>query len=332
MCEISIVIPVYNVENYVERCLRSALEQDFCLDYEVLIVDDCGTDSSMAIVESVSTSHPKEGLIRIVHHPENKGLGEASNTGIREAKGKYIFFLDSDDWISDDCLSRMYDLAVANELDVVVGSFCDVWGNNTKTVHAYQDQIIEHNAVGIFLFTQGINIYCSRWNKLYNREFLIHNKIHCKQRIFEDNLFDFNVKCSANKIAVISNVSYFYARRVDSITQDNSKKRFDYHIFEGIILDSQRLINSHFHNIPGVYDYYYYLVRLSFSLFLSSQYTSEDFKALNESTKGFAKFVGLINRLELKKNRFFYILFYMFDSLNSYKSIQKLFYKLSVSI
>lgn len=332
MCEISIVIPVCNVEKYVERCLRSALEQDFCYEYEVLIVDDCGKDSSMTIVESVSTSHPKGSLLRIVHHPKNKGLGEASNTGIREAKGKYLFFLDSDDWISDDCLSQMYDLAVLNGLDVVVGSLCDVANNIIKATHTYKDQIIEHNAAGIFLFTQGINIYCSRWNKLYNRDFLIHNKIYCNQRIFEDNLFDFNVKCSAKKIAVISNVTYFYTRRADSITQDNSKKRFDYHIFEEIILDSQQMISSLFYNIPGVYDYYYYLVRLSFSLFLASHYTGEDFKALNESTKGFTKYVGFINRLVFKKNRFFYILLYMVDSLRGYKSMQKLFMTLSVRI
>lgn len=323
MCEVSIIIPVYNVEKYVERCVSSALDQDFAHEYEILIIDDCGSDNSMLLVGTLAEFLPKGKLIRVIHHAENRGLGEASNTGIREAKGKYVFFLDGDDWIFHSSISLMYDLAETQNLDLVIGSFCDVWSDKTETKHIYSLQLVNHEAAGIYLFLQGINVYCSRWNKLYNTKFLRDNNIYCTQPVFEDNIFDFNVKCSAKRLALIPEITYYYARRQSSITQEKSQKRFDYRVFEGIICDSQKLIKKHFQNIPGVYDYYCYLVRLSYSLFLDSNYNSADKKALNESTTGFAKFVGSISNLELRKNRLFYIVFYLFDTLNSYSILNK---------
>ena len=117
--KITVSIPVYNVEKYIDRCLRSVLDQDFSESYEVLVVDDCGCDRSIEIIESILKEHPKGNLVRIIHHEKNKGLGPSRNTAIDNARGQYIFFLDSDDWVSHDCLSVLYEKATETNADAV---------------------------------------------------------------------------------------------------------------------------------------------------------------------------------------------------------------------
>lgn len=110
MIKVSIIIPVYNVAPYVEECLRSVLEQDY-LDKEIIIVDDCGTDNSMDIVQGIVTRCKSE--VRILKHPYNCGLSKARNTGIKEAKGDYVFFMDSDDYLlGRDAITRFVGLAM----------------------------------------------------------------------------------------------------------------------------------------------------------------------------------------------------------------------------
>ena len=122
MIDITIAIPVYNVEKYVEKSLLSALNQDFSGSYEILVVDDKGTDKSMDIVRRVIENHKKGNIVRIVEHSENKGLGPARNTAINEAKGKYLFFLDSDDWITENCLTVLYGKAIETNAQVTVSN------------------------------------------------------------------------------------------------------------------------------------------------------------------------------------------------------------------
>ena len=95
---VSIGIPVYNVEPYIEKCLLSVLNQTY-QNLEILIVDDLGTDKSMDVVAGLQQSHPFGNCIKIIRHPENRGLGEARNTVIENAEGKYLYFVDSDDVI-----------------------------------------------------------------------------------------------------------------------------------------------------------------------------------------------------------------------------------------
>lgn len=100
--KVTLAMPVYNVEKYVERALLSALNQTFD-SIEFLIVDDKGTDRSMEIVSEIVSTHPRGKDVRIIDHVVNQGTGATKNSAIREAKGEYLFFMDS-----DDCLSRVY--------------------------------------------------------------------------------------------------------------------------------------------------------------------------------------------------------------------------------
>lgn len=102
---ISIIVPIYNVKDYVKDCIDSIQNQTY-KDYEVILVDDCGRDDSVAIAENML----KEGHVNylILHHDHNRGLSAARNTGFAKAKGEYVLFVDSDDTLSLDCLENLY--------------------------------------------------------------------------------------------------------------------------------------------------------------------------------------------------------------------------------
>ena len=103
--KVSIIIPVYNVAKYIERCLLSVLNQTWP-DLEVILVNDCTPDNSMEIVRRVVASHPRGAVVRCLEHEENRGLSAARNTGISASVGDYLYFLDSDDYISARAFGR----------------------------------------------------------------------------------------------------------------------------------------------------------------------------------------------------------------------------------
>ena len=118
---VTIGIPVYNVEPYIEKCLLSVLNQTY-QNLEILVVDDLGTDNSMEIVNEIQQSHPLGNCINIIRHPENRGLGEARNTAIENAKGQYLCFVDSDDYIEPKTIEILLKEAEDNDTDAVFAS------------------------------------------------------------------------------------------------------------------------------------------------------------------------------------------------------------------
>lgn len=114
---VSIVVPVYNVESYIEECLQSVCSQTY-ENLEIICVDDVGNDRSMDVVRSFAV---KDCRIKIIEHDKNKGLAEARNTGLEHVSGDYVFFLDSDDWLVDDAIEKLLSSAMTNNADVVVG-------------------------------------------------------------------------------------------------------------------------------------------------------------------------------------------------------------------
>ena len=118
--KVSIIIPVHNVAPYVEECIQSVLRQDY-KNLEIIIIDDCGMDNSMELVEELVKNSSRD--IVILRHDYNKGLSAARNTGIKQATGDYIFFLDSDDFIETYCISVLVEIAKdCVDADMVYGS------------------------------------------------------------------------------------------------------------------------------------------------------------------------------------------------------------------
>ena len=119
--KVSIIIPVYNVGDYIEDCLRSVIRQVYSGDIECIIVDDCGTDNSIALAERLMASYKGPIQFIILHHQHNRGLSAARNTGIDVAQGDYIFFLDSDDELTDDSIATLTKPLETERYDVVLG-------------------------------------------------------------------------------------------------------------------------------------------------------------------------------------------------------------------
>lgn len=102
---VSVIIPLYNVENYVVKSLKSAFSQTYS-DIEYLLIDDCSSDHTMQVVEEYVSVHLRGDSVRIIHHDENCRLSVARNTGLKHANGEFVFFMDSDDEITPDCIEK----------------------------------------------------------------------------------------------------------------------------------------------------------------------------------------------------------------------------------
>ena len=164
MPDISVIIPVYKVEAFVERCVRNLMEQTL-QDVEFIFVDDASPDGSMEIVRRVTAEYDRN--VRILVHPENKGLPAARNTGLAEARGKFIFHCDSDDWPEKDMLEKMYDAAIRNDADFV---YCDFWldfGTGRRYMSTPDYSTPEEMVKDGFLVG---NMKYNVWNKLISRE------------------------------------------------------------------------------------------------------------------------------------------------------------------
>jgi glycosyltransferase involved in cell wall biosynthesis len=213
---ITVSLPVYNVENYVETALLSALSQTYG-NLEFLIVYDESKDNSIAIVEKISASHPRCKSIRIIKHPVNKGLSGARNTAIDEAKGKYLFFMDSDDEIPPDCIQKLSDAMHKTNADVVSGSYHRVVENEIIGSNRRKDQTFTNKTDIILGFFNG-DFPITNWNKLYNVSFLRKHNIRCMHQLREDTYFSFQVVLYANAYCIISDITYLYKYRKDALT------------------------------------------------------------------------------------------------------------------
>ncbi|MDR0427453.1 MAG: glycosyltransferase [Dysgonamonadaceae bacterium] len=225
--KISIIIPVYNVAEFIERCLLSALNQTYS-DIEIILVNDATPDSGIETAETIIQKHPRKESVKIIHHPENKGLAAARNTGIKHASGDYIFFLDGDDEISKDCIEILSVFTKDNSIDLIIGEIA-VIGNKRK---AYPPLLLED---GIYHGNDFISNaffqkqwYEMAWNKLIKKNFLAEKKmLFTEGLLHEDTLWSFQLALQIHSIAVIHAETYFYHIQKNSITQKKSPKNMN---------------------------------------------------------------------------------------------------------
>lgn len=163
--EISIIVPVYNSEKYIMRCIDSILAQSFC-DYEIILIDDGSEDGSREICDSLACQNEK---IRVIHQ-ENKGLASARKKGVDVAKGKYITFIDSDDYIASDMLEVLYDNIL--DFDIVSCGFTIVAGNTEKALKSFNEEYVDFfdNKEIIYEYFNRKYLHGSACAKLVKRE------------------------------------------------------------------------------------------------------------------------------------------------------------------
>ena len=218
MYKVTLSMPVYNVAPYVERALLSALNQTFD-SIEFLIVDDRGTDNSMDIVRKIVAEHPRGKDVRIIEHPHNIGLGATRNTAIVNAKGEYLFFMDSDDEITPDCIEVLYKAMMEDgPVDFVAGSYEHILLKGKKISYLYNCVKIKgENALANEVYKYQKRFCIGIWNKLYTLSFLHDHQLYCfPHHLNEDEIFTDKIIYETSCCKLLDHVTLLYYERPNS--------------------------------------------------------------------------------------------------------------------
>lgn len=224
MYDISVIVPVYNVERYIKECLDSILNQTFT-NIQIILVNDGSTDLSIQCIQDLVNNNNNILLINKI----NGGLSSARNEGLKYATGKYISFIDSDDYIERNFLESLFYEAENNNLDIVFGNYKIFKGNEFKLKQ--RNPILFTNQIqsGIdYLHNQLENksYQMEVWCNLYKKDFILSNNLKFKENLFfEDEEFNVKSLLLARKVKLIDCYGYIYRQRSESIMTSKPEKK-----------------------------------------------------------------------------------------------------------
>ena len=229
-CKLSIIVPVYNVEKYIESCIFCFVNQKgvSTSDFEVIIVIDGSLDKS----EDIINNYDWKDCNHIIYKQKNRGLSGARNSGLDLAKGEYIWFVDSDDTISCDSVVTIFRHITNETVDVLNIGYSEVH-NGIETISAEPQNIVDSRE----LLINGCCVPAPF--HIFRREFLIHNKLKFMEGIYHEDM-EFTPKCIylAEKISIVKQILYHYQIRDGSITTTIcSKRAFDYLTVASSLID-----------------------------------------------------------------------------------------------
>ena len=211
---ISVIIPVYNVEKFIERCLKSILKQDY-QNIEIIAVDDGSTDNSGKVCDMIAS---EDNRVKVLHI-SNGGAGQARNIGIEQANGDFIMFMDSDDYLLEGCLTRMLLLAIEKELDMVQCSYVKGYEESCeKKIEIGEELILTTNEA---FRTRKINI--SVCAKLCKKE-IVKDLRYPPKSLFDDEFFTYKMIYAAKRIGFIDEPYYYYYQSDNSIMRSKKKE------------------------------------------------------------------------------------------------------------
>jgi len=315
--KVSIIIPIFGVEKFIEKCARSLFEQTYH-NIEYIFVDDCSPDNSINILKNVLDEYPiRKKQTKIITHKVNKGLPTARNSGLKLATGTYIFHCDSDDWIEQSAIEEMYKAITKNNADIL---WCD-WYLSFKKNERYISQKSDKKGIlrgldAIKLILGG-KIRHNVWNKLIKRELYLRNNISfpCNYGMGEDltmiKLFAFT-----DKICYLPKALYHYAQtNENAFTQTTTEmhlKQLKYNIDDISIFLQNRYNNE--------IDKYIYFIKLNAKLnFLISNDKKSYKKWLDwfpeanryiDKNYMFSKRIKILQKMALKRQFWFLKLHY----------------------
>lgn len=213
---VSIIVPIYNAEKYLDSCIQSVLRQTYT-NWELILIDDGSTDKSGRIAEEYGFADERI----TVFHQKNLGVSSARNQGIDEATGNYVVFLDADDELIEDCLAKTVNIAEETNADVVAGRSCE-------NQELFQDRIIWTGAEALENSLKDHLFTYSACAKLIRREFIGKTRFTPDIRINEDSYFVFQLLCKQNVFVLTNDVIYFYRANSESSSRTVfSEKYFD---------------------------------------------------------------------------------------------------------
>lgn len=223
MTKVSIIVPVYNVEKYLKRCLDSLVNQTL-KDIEIICVNDGSTDGSLAILDEYVRNDDRI----VVINQENSGQSVARNRGIDVAKGEYLGFVDSDDWVSEDYFERLHNSAIQNNAEIAVGGIIRLHKFNRRKFLTFAKETVT-NDVNLKFELCDLPEKSYVWNKIYKSSKLKEIGLKFEEGIvFEDCIFTPQALFYFDKIVTVPDAYYFYWRRSDStVTRKDGKSRVD---------------------------------------------------------------------------------------------------------
>jgi len=313
MTKVSVIVPVYNVEAYLEKCLDSLVNQTL-KDIEIIVVNDGSPDNSKEIINKYAKKYKQIKA----YDKENGGLSDARNFGLKKATGEYIAFIDSDDYVSTDMYKKMYEKAVGGNFDMVVCDLNYVYENSEEIKRAYSN--IKNDTTDIK--NTMINIYPAAWNKIFKKK-LFTKGIEFKKGVwFEDVEFIYRLLPHIKTIGVVHEPFNQYLQRTGSITQSVDPRIYHYiDNWNGIVKYYQD--NNFYEKYQKELEYSY--VRYMYATFVkqASKYNYDDFleavdKAIENVKNNFPKY---------RKNKYFYKSFKGIYLLLFNKKLAKLVYK-----
>ncbi|WP_418610345.1 glycosyltransferase family 2 protein [Gluconobacter cerinus] len=234
----SFIVPAYNVQKYLEKCIESLQKQS--LDsFEIILVEDCSLDGTLALAQRLSS---KDNRIRLIRHKKNQGLGPARNTGLAHAQGKYICFVDSDDWVDPGYGESFYLEAERTNADMIVGSFYAVFSQGARIAPHFVDPMVRYASLPFNARTcpAVLSMPTPVWDKCYRREFLEQHNLRFPALIGEDIPFQWAAMTQAERMSVVGEPFYYYRIR-DS--QKNRSLTAGRDIFADVFLAQEKALN-----------------------------------------------------------------------------------------
>lgn len=252
---ISIIIPVYNTEKYLEKCLDSVYNLDL-QNKEIILVDDCSSDNSLKILNQYKQKYKSNTIV--IEHKINQGLSAARNTGIKNAKGKYLFFLDSDDFIDAVEIENFFKEALEKDIEILVGNYYLFYSKYNIKKFKYSSKISKSEISGLTFIEKSFKNKCMSivsWRSLYRRDFLIKNDLFfIKGLLHEDIPFTSMSLYLAEKVKYSDKYFYYYRQnREGSIMKKLSYKNYIHLLYITNYLlsfiEREKLQNKYFNRI-----------------------------------------------------------------------------------
>lgn len=228
--EVTIGIPVYRSVDFIRDTMTSALNQTFP-DIEFLIVDDCGQDGTMDIISQIQNSHPRGKDIRILKNDKNRGVSYSRNRIIDEAKGRFLYFLDSDDTIEPNTIQLLYDAIIQNRVQIAYGSYEIIDGIGNSPIEKYQkDALIlkGKDELALYAFKNNHIFHVSVCNHLIDLAFLRQSEVRfIDASYWEDMVYTTELVTKIESAVLLSDITYHYYRHSGSLSHYQNREIYD---------------------------------------------------------------------------------------------------------
>ena len=311
--KVSIIVAIYNIEQYIEECIESIINQDY-KNLEIILVDDCSKDKSGKICDYYSN---KDKRIKVIHHTTNMRHSAVRNDGLDAATGDFVVFVDGDDWLAQDFVSYMLNVIISTESDMAI-NLVNFTSRDLQQVEKDKIEVWSAEKATAELLFPHVTVGC--WNKIYKRDFIEKNKLRFRTYLFtaEGDRFINEASQRANKVGVGNRKVYYY--RLNNVNSATTK--YDIRQSQGAIFAFEEIENELIIKTPYVLNAlnqhkwlnYLWNIRQIKALHLEKEYRDEYNKSIKYIRRNFIS----VSSGEINKNKKIkYIIYGLFPIISS---------------